>query len=101
LLDDLADREHEHLDLDRSAFYRFRGFVLGCLDKMLAAGVYREAERFFQFPPARRIHAFLEFAEEFVCQKADSPIRGPCALGYDFYLESRGHFLFGTPSQHR
>lgn len=101
LLDHLAEREQGHMDLSRSSYYHFRTFVLRCVDKMLAAGVYREAEELFQFPAAHRLNAFIELAEEFTCHKTDSPIRGPCALGYDFHLRSGGYFLFGTPSQHR
>jgi hypothetical protein len=101
LLDYLAECEQGHVDLSRSSYYHFRTFVLGCADKMLAVGVYRETEELFQFPAARRLCAFIAFAEEFTCHKTDYPIRGPCALGYDFYLASGGYFLFGTPSQHR
>jgi len=102
LLDYLAEREHEYMDLSRSSFYHFRTFVLRCVDKMLAVGVYRESEELFQCPAsACRLHAFIRFAEEFTCHKTDSPIRGPCALGYDFYLTSGRYFLFGTPSHHR
>lgn len=104
LLDYLAEREQGRVDLSRSSYYHFRTFVLSCINKMLASGVYRETEAFFQFPSdsgGRRISAFIVFAEGFICHKTDHPIRGPCALGYDFYLTSGGYFLFGVPSQHR
>lgn len=101
LLDYLAGLEDGYIDLSTSSFYRFRAFVLRCIDKMLAAGVYRETEVLFQLPESSRIKVFIGFAEGFTCYKTDHPIRGPCALGYDFYLTGGGHFLFGTPSQHR
>jgi len=101
LLDYLAGCEQGHVDLSRSSYYHFRAFVLRCADKMLAGGVYREVEEFFQFPAPKRLRAFIALAEEFTCHKTDHPIRGPCALGYDFYLRSGGYFLFGAPSQHR
>ena len=101
MLNHLAARKEEYVDLSRSSYYHFRTFVLHCIDKMLAAGVYREAEELFQFPSAGRLNAFIALAEEFICNKTDCPIRGPCALGYDFYLTSGGYFLFGVPSQHR
>lgn len=101
LLDYLAECKQGHVDLGRSSFYHFRTFVLQCIDKMLAGGVCREVEKSFQLPVVQRLRAFIEFAEDFTCHKTDQPIRGPCALGYDFYLTSGGYFLFGTPSQHR
>jgi hypothetical protein len=101
LLDYLAASEEGYIDLSGSSFYRFRTCILRCIDKMLVAGVYHEAEALFQLPEAQRIKVFVGFAEEFICHKTEYPIRGPCALGYDFYLTSGGYFLFGTPSQHR
>jgi hypothetical protein len=101
LLDYLAVRQQEDMDLSRSTFYSFRIFMLRCINKMLAAGVYREAEALFQLPEAGWMKAFIEFAEGFTCCKTDYSIRGPCALGHDFYLRTGGYFLFGTPSQHR
>ena len=89
------------MDLGGSSFSRFRTFVHRCIEKMLAAGTYGEAAEAFQVPAEERLKIFLAFAEGFISHKTEAPIRGPCALGYDFYLSSGGYFLFGTPSQHR
>lgn len=108
LLDYLAGIEEErYIDLSASTFYAFRAFLLTCIDKMLATGFYKEGVALLQVPSERqRIRIFLFFAEDFICCKTDPKIRGPCALGYDYYMESGGylrnaHFLFGTPSQFR
>lgn len=54
------------------------------------------------------INTFLQVSKEFECLKLSlsKPIRGPCALSMDFYLEGGSYvlnspFLFGTPSQFR
>jgi len=108
LLDYLAGNEaQEYVDLSASAFYAFRAFILTAIDKMLAMGFYKEIAAQMQTPSERqRIRVFLFFAEDFSCCKTDPEIRGPCALGYDYYMEDGGymrnaHFLFGTPSQFR
>jgi len=99
--------EHQYIDLSRSSFYGFKAFILKSIDKMLASGYHQEAEGKLQEPhPNKRIRAFIEFAEEFISDKVNPSIRGPCALGYDFYIRSggylsNGYFLFGTPSQFR
>ncbi len=99
--------EHQYIDLSRSSFYGFKAFILQCIDKMLAGGYYQEAEGKLQKPHHnKRIRAFIEFAEEFISDKVNPSIRGPCALGYDFYIRGgsyllNGYFLFGTPSQFR
>jgi len=108
LLDHLAGfGAGEYIDLSASTFYAFRGFILTCIEKILAMGFYQEVESPLQSPSEKqRIKVFLVFAEEFTCGKTDLVIRGPCALGYDYYMEDggylkNGHFLFGTPSQFR
>jgi hypothetical protein len=108
LLDYLAGFETgAYVELSTSVFHAFKAFILTCINKMSAMGFYREAEAALQNPSRKqRIKAFLIFTEDFACHKADQPIRGPCALGYDFYLSNggcfrNGYFLFGTPSQFR
>lgn len=97
----------EYIDLSGSSFYGFKAFILNTIDKMLLAGYYQDVERKLQEPhPNKRIKTFIEFAEEFISDKVNPSIRGPCALGYDFYIQSggyllNGYFLFGTPSQFR
>jgi hypothetical protein len=108
LLDYLAGfGKQEYLDLSASTFYAFRAFILTAIDKILAMGFYPAITAQLQTPAqGQRIRVFLFFADDFCCSKTDPEIRGPCALGYDYYLEDGGymrnaHFLFGTPSQFR
>lgn len=108
LLDYLAGFEsEEYIDLSVSTFYAFRTFILTAIDKMLAMGFYRDVAAQLQTPSGKeRLRIFLVFAENFTCLKIKPEIRGPCALGYDYYMQGGGHvrnahFLFGTPSQFR
>lgn len=108
LLDYLASFGSEaYMDLSVSTFYAFRTFILTVIDKMLATGFYREVAAQLQTPSGKeRLRIFLVFAEDFTCFKIKPEIRGPCALGYDYYMQGGGHvrnahFLFGTPSQFR
>lgn len=96
-----------YLDLSVSRIYWFKQLALECIDKILAAGYYKEAGRELQQPSQQeRIKRFIEFTERFHCWKIKPYIRGPCALSYDYYMEGGGyfrniHFLFGTASQFR
>ncbi|MBD3793764.1 MAG: hypothetical protein IE889_06330 [Campylobacterales bacterium] len=108
LLDYLAGfGEQKYIDLSNSVFYAFRELILTAIDKMLAMGFYKDLTMQMQTPSLRqRLRIFLSFAEDFSCYKTDPEIRGPCALGYDYYVRNGGyrknaHFLFGTPSQFR
>jgi hypothetical protein len=108
LLDYLAGVETgQYIDLSSSTFYAFKAFILACITKILAVGFYKEVASSLQSPSEKeRIKVFLVFVEDFICGKASVLIRGPCALGYDYYMANggylkNGHFLFGTPSQFR
>ncbi|MEW6419896.1 MAG: hypothetical protein AB1480_17570 [Nitrospirota bacterium] len=108
LLDYLAGLDpEEYIDLSVSSFYAFRAFILTSINKIMAMGFYKESAASLQIPSEKqRIKIFLVFAEDFTCCKTNPKIRGPCALGYDYYMEDGGymrnaHFLFGTPSQFR
>lgn len=108
LLDYLAGLEAENYrELSAGTFQYFKAFILACINRMSVAGFYKEVESALQSPFGReRIKAFLIFAENFACHKTSPSIRGPCALGYDYYLLSggcfkNGYFLFGIPSQFR
>lgn len=97
----------EYIDLSVTTFYGFRAIILTAINKLLARSFYKELRAQLQTPSERqRIRAFLFFAEDFSCCRTDIEIRGPCALGYDYYIKDGGymrnaHFLFGTPSQFR
>lgn len=86
----------------------FKGLGLEAIEKILVSGYYNDdiSGRFNNQDIKQRLRAFIGYAGEFCCHKTDSPIRGPCGLSYDFYLQSgsyynNAHFLFGTPSQFR
>lgn len=107
LLDYLARAETgQYIDLSSSTFHGLRRFILKCIDKMLAMGFYKDNQSAFQSSAEKqRIMVFVVFSENF-SYKGSSLIRGPCALGYHFYMQcggylKNGHFLFGTPSQFR
>lgn len=95
------------LNLDQMTIRGFKKFVVQTIDKMLISGYYEEAISDFQSSSENeRIKMFIEYSEEFCCYKTDPYIRGPCGIGYDYYLTGNGyignsHFLFGTPSQFR
>ncbi len=108
ILDYLAGgRDSVYMDLSTSGIHAFKDFILSCINKLLVCGYYSKAERLLQQPSAGpRIEAFIGFAEAFVCAKVQPSVRGPCAVGYDYYLQGggpfgNGYFLFGTPSQFR
>lgn len=97
----------DYIDLSVSTFHAFKSIILTAIDKLLAMGFYREIKSQLQSPSLRqRVRTFLSFAEHFTCLKISPEIRGPCTLGYDYYMQAGGHmrnahFLFGTPSQFR
>lgn len=77
------------------------------IERIQVSGYYKDVLDELNTPCIRqRLRAFTEFAKGFCCYKTDSPIRGPCGLSYDFYLQGGSYynnalFLFGTPSQFR
>lgn len=107
-LDELAESGEDSLSINAGQVIGFTGVVEEAIDKILAGGYYPEfEEKIFQDSSLKeQIKNFIEFSEEFECVKVNSPLKGPCALGYDFYLSAgayyqNAHFLFGTPSQFR
>ena len=94
------------LTLDADQFYMLRQMVEEAIDKMLMMNFYQENKELFEWSGNKLLGCFIDFAEHFVCCKIDPCIRGPCALGIDFYLTGGGYrhnayFLFGTPYQLR
>jgi len=98
-----------YIELSTSRFYSFHSLIRGTVTKLLISKYYQELAIRMQKcrgSESATIKAFLEFSKEFECCKVSVPIRGPCALSYDFYLEGgsylrNSYFLFGTPSQFR
>ena len=84
----------------------FRQLIMEAIEKIKAAGYYSEFVVKDSTSADAFIAEFIDYAAGFECSKVSPPIRGPCGLGYDFYLNSGGYFanarfLFGTPSQFR
>lgn len=109
VLDDLAALgEENNLPTSGSQLSGFDKLLEEAIDKILASGYYPEFEEevFCNSNLKGQIKSFIEFSEEFECVKVDCSRKGPCALGYDFYLCGGGYYknarlLFGTPSQFR
>ncbi len=103
----LGNEYGTYLDIDQVRIKGFKPLLLQTIDKVLISGYYEEAANRFQISSNNeRIKRFIEFSEMFCCYKVEPCIRGPCGLGYDYYLRGDGyignsHFLFGTPSQFR
>jgi hypothetical protein len=114
------DREYEdgcdgyigYIELSTSRIYSFQRLIEKTITKLLISQYYHEfAMRLSRCKcsgndETESINAFLLFSIQFECWKVSMPIRGPCALSYDFYLEGGSYlrnsqFLFGTPSQFR
>ena len=100
--------EEENLSLSPNIFSLFTKLACSAIMKLLTSSIYSIdlKSNFTSIDIKQRIKIFIEFAENFDCTKSDKPIRGSCALGYDFYLThgsyyDNAQFLFGTPSQFR
>jgi hypothetical protein len=101
--------DYDYIELSPSRIYAFKIFIEKAIEKLLINQYYKEVTDQWQetFENDNQwIKAFLQFCPQFQCQKTQPPIRGSCALSYDFYLNGgayrrNSHFLFGTPSQFR
>lgn len=109
ILDNVANfNDREILQLCARKIRDFKKLILLAQEKILTKKAYgSEIEITLNTRNiTQRLKLFVEFAYEFVCNKADHSIRGPCALAYDYYLlngsfQNNAQFLFGTPSQFR
>ncbi|UCE35957.1 MAG: hypothetical protein JSW00_10345 [Thermoplasmata archaeon] len=109
LQDYLADfGKDDILPISADQLFDFKKIVLEAVNKITASGHYQEWEEEVSSKSTNQeiLAAFIAFASCFECCKIEPSIRGPCGLGYDFYLNEGGfvhhaHFLFGTPSQFR
>ncbi len=105
------DGDEFYVELSLSRFFLFCQLIKKAIAKIMvlerANQYYTELIAQLQTPDEnQQIKAFLLFALDFSCYKLFYPIRGPCALSYDFYLNGgsyfrNSYFLFGTPSQFR
>lgn len=100
---------YDYIELSLSRVFAFRCLIEEAIDKIFIHRYYQEfIQQVIKIPQIEKIKAFLEFCRSFQCHKTHPhpPIRGPCALSYDFYLKGgaylrNSYFLFGTPSQFR
>jgi len=100
--------QEDILSISADQLTGFKQLVMEAMEKIKATGYYKEFEEKVKDKTSAGafITGFIEFAAGFECSKVLPLIRGPCGLGYDFYLNSGGYlsnarFLFGTPSQFR
>lgn len=104
-------QEQYYVELSPSRIVSFCRLIKEAIGKLMvierAEEYYSELIAQLQTPDHnQQIKAFLLFALDFSCHKLCYPIRGPCALSYDFYLNGgsyfrNSYFLLGTPSQFR
>jgi hypothetical protein len=106
-----------YIEMSTSRIYSFCNLLEVTVTKLLISGYYQQLTNQLQKcrgsgsgseseGEKEAIKISLQFITEFECRKVSVPIRGPCALSYDFYLEGGSYFrnslfLFGTPSQFR
>lgn len=86
----------------------FKRFIKNAIDKIMMSQYYQEFTAKVRGEGTEQglLKGFLGLIHTFECCKIKPSIRGPCALGYDYYLQGGGYFtnayfLFGTPSQFR
>lgn len=81
----------------------FSKLLKGALEKALISGYYNELNETIDHKKADkdRLVSFIGFSNGFEFVQGYAVMKGACALSYDFYLRSAGHFLFGRPSQLR
>jgi len=97
--------EEEILSIGSNQLWEFTKIVIESVERIFALGYYTGIKCNSQ-DYEEQLKIFIEFAQAFEPQKCSPPIRGPCALSYDFYLNGgsyfkNAYFLFGTPSQFR
>jgi len=104
---DFSCKAKGHIELSIPRIYSFMKAIDEVITKLLTCGYYDEFNKIFEKESVKdRIKIFLELSQDFYCYKEIPPIRGPCALAYDYYVSGGGYlrnhyFLFGTPSQFR
>jgi len=95
-------------ELSASGILAFKALLRQAITKIQAFALYPAlSAKLAQTSGAiDRLLVFLAFCRSFTCHRYCPPIRGPCALSYDFYISGGSYFrnaffLFGTPSQFR
>jgi len=102
------DDPNLYIDLSLSTIYKLKKIIIETINKLQESALYPEFNKTMLGvnTDKKRITVFITFALKFECCKLSHEIRGPCALGYDYFLTKgsyikNSHFLFGTPSQFR
>jgi hypothetical protein len=116
LLDYISDftsrdsRGSYYVELAPSRIASFNRLIKTAIGKICANAYYaynpKLIEKFYTDSPGKQIKQFLLFSLDFQCDKFHYPIRGPCAVAVDYYLNGGSYFLnsdflFGKPSQFR
>ena len=96
------------LSIGSEHLFRFKDLLKNAVDKIMMSEYYQELTTKLRSEGTEQglVKVFLKFIHTFECCKIEPSIRGPCALGYDYYIQGGGYhtnayFLFGTPSQFR
>lgn len=107
-LGDISSTRDGYKELSASGIFSFKQLLLTAINKILISDCYPQLPRKLGVSGDETvvIKIFLEFCLQFVSRKHSYPIRGPCVLSYDFYINGgfylkNAYFLFGTPSQFR
>lgn len=81
----------EILPLDSEQLLKFKQLIVETIDKILIDNNYKENKELFEYTGEDLLKYFINFAEDFICRKVEPCIRGPSALGLDYYLNGGGY----------
>lgn len=110
LLDHISDFTSHgsgYVELPRSRIASFNRLIKTAIAKICANAYYPKLIAKIQTNcQYKQINEFLLFSLDFQCDKFHPPIRGPCAVAVDYYINGGSYFLnsdflFGKPSQFR
>ena len=107
-LGNINSNKEDYKEVSVSGIFSFKKMLLAAINRIRVSDFYRKlpAKLWKEKTPTAIIQIFLDFCNDFVSQKFDPHIRGPCILAVDFYISGgyyhrNAYFLFGTPSQFR
>lgn len=109
VLDEIANMgKNDILSINTIYLKIFSEHAEKAVSKIIISGYYPDIISNFHRIKSQKeiIKEFVEFATDFETTILCNPIRGPSALGFDYYNRGGGYikdadFLFGTPSQKR
>lgn len=106
-ISDFTSRGSYYVELAPSRIASFNRLIKTAIAKICANAYYPKLIAKIQTNcQHKQIKQFLLFSLDFQCDKFHYPIRGPCAVAVDYYLNGGSYFLnsdflFGKPSQFR